>query len=572
MSRRYSALIILFLLASNLYGIRGPKIISPINGATVITLDPVFTWKPLNQPDVRYEVKIAEDQGFTVNVKQLRTSYSSLVFSLPYFEAGKSYYWTVRAEYSENQQLIQTSWAHEDKRDINFFRFIVSASATGFVGNYPVMDKPEQNSILNTLQPVFIWLYPSHSEVNFSVKSVKNEWVSPRLSNTSYRLEISESKDFSKNSKALLIKNDSLRFKFTIPWLHKGSKYYYRVKAIFLDPEKNAIKESGWSSSTLDPGSPSSFEISQQATGKFRFSEGLKEEIFEKTNLRSVEPITGGSFNSFSPAVSKDGQKLAFCSDRMGKIEIYEIDLSERISGSGTQKTTSLTGKFSLNPFWLLNNADVAFYTNRISESYWHIFNTTKGTGVIIRVADLEMEEDRNDFQLFGSCSSDGKMVFTARMKNSTTYDLYLMDLNTNTKTLLMAGMFPDIRNDDRIVYANNPDINNPYNFEIMVGNLEGNGIVEPTMLTDNPACDYDPVLSPDGTRIAFTSTRTGNSDLFVMDSDGSNVSQLTFNPMVDRRPQWVNNETLIFESNRANEKGEYYYQIYRIKVPKNNN
>ena len=135
-----------------------------------------------------------------------------------------------------------------------------------------------------------------------------------------------------------------------------------------------------------------------------------------------------------------------------------------------------------------------------------------------------------------------------------------------------MAGMFPDIRNDDRIVYANNPDINNPYNFEIMVGNLEGNGIVEPTMLTDNPACDYDPVLSPDGTRIAFTSTRTGNSDLFVMDSDGSNVSQLTFNPMVDRRPQWVNNETLIFESNRANEKGEYYYQIYRIKVPKNNN
>src|SRR4029077_11838039 len=36
------------------------------------------------------------------------------------------------------------------------------------------------------------------------------------------------------------------------------------------------------------------------------------------------------------------------------------------------------------------------------------------------------------------------------------------------------------------------------------------------------------PVVSPDGSRIAFSSNRDGNDDVFVISSDGSHETQLT--------------------------------------------
>ena len=50
---------------------------------------------------------------------------------------------------------------------------------------------------------------------------------------------------------------------------------------------------------------------------------------------------------------------------------------------------------------------------------------------------------------------------------------------------------------------------------------------------------DRDPSWSPDGSRIAFTSYRDGNWDIYVMDADGSNQQRLTDNPAVDRMPSW---------------------------------
>ena len=46
--------------------------------------------------------------------------------------------------------------------------------------------------------------------------------------------------------------------------------------------------------------------------------------------------------------------------------------------------------------------------------------------------------------------------------------------------------------------------------------------------ITDNSWEDEYPKWSPDGERIAFTANPKGNYDIFVMDKDGSNISQLT--------------------------------------------
>lgn len=62
--------------------------------------------------------------------------------------------------------------------------------------------------------------------------------------------------------------------------------------------------------------------------------------------------------------------------------------------------------------------------------------------------------------------------------------------------------------------------------YDIFKANLEGEIIANLT--PDSPGYDAEATLSPDGTKIVFTSMRTGDLELFIMDTDGSNVRQIT--------------------------------------------
>jgi hypothetical protein len=62
-------------------------------------------------------------------------------------------------------------------------------------------------------------------------------------------------------------------------------------------------------------------------------------------------------------------------------------------------------------------------------------------------------------------------------------------------------------------------------NGEIYVMNSDGTGL---TRLTHEAADDNDPIWSPDGRRIAFVSTRGGGSNLYLMNTDGTSVASLT--------------------------------------------
>ena len=81
-----------------------------------------------------------------------------------------------------------------------------------------------------------------------------------------------------------------------------------------------------------------------------------------------------------------------------------------------------------------------------------------------------------------------------------------------------------------------------------------------PTNLTNNPAGDYSPAWSPDGSKIAFMSTRDGSFEIYVMNADGSNVTRLTNNTAIDDFPSWSHSGTkLCFYSDRDSGNYEIY-------------
>jgi TolB protein len=67
------------------------------------------------------------------------------------------------------------------------------------------------------------------------------------------------------------------------------------------------------------------------------------------------------------------------------------------------------------------------------------------------------------------------------------------------------------------------------------------------TNLSRNPKSeDRYPCWSPDGKRVAFISDRAGGANLFVMDADGNHVKQLTHTTAVCYMPSWVGDRIVL--------------------------
>jgi TolB protein len=57
--------------------------------------------------------------------------------------------------------------------------------------------------------------------------------------------------------------------------------------------------------------------------------------------------------------------------------------------------------------------------------------------------------------------------------------------------------------------------------------------------VTSGAALDSGPVFSPDGTKIAFASSRSGNGDIYVINVDGSGLRRVTTTNAIDLAPTW---------------------------------
>jgi Tol biopolymer transport system component len=109
--------------------------------------------------------------------------------------------------------------------------------------------------------------------------------------------------------------------------------------------------------------------------------------------------------------------------------------------------------------------------------------------------------------------------------------------------------------------------------WDIWVINVDGTGL---TNLTRQPGDDQYADWSPDGKKIAFTSSRSGNQDIWVMsvpgpqaggDGRGTDLVNLTNAKGRDRYPMWSPDGTrLTFNTNRDGD-----YEVYMMKADGSN-
>ena len=93
-------------------------------------------------------------------------------------------------------------------------------------------------------------------------------------------------------------------------------------------------------------------------------------------------------------------------------------------------------------------------------------------------------------------------------------------------------GLRPAVATNGPIAFTSTRD----GNYEVYVMNADGTG---QTNRTNHGALDYLPAWSPDGTKIAFTSTRDGNYEIYVMNADGTKLTNLTNHLAADSSPDW---------------------------------
>lgn len=120
---------------------------------------------------------------------------------------------------------------------------------------------------------------------------------------------------------------------------------------------------------------------------------------------------------------------------------------------------------------------------------------------------------------------SGTKLVYTS-FRNRVP-DLFLLDVNsksvkqlTRTSDLEVGAHF---LNSEQIVFSKTEGTDS----DIMVMNIDGSGLRRLT--PPNRAIDVSPIPSPDGSKILFCSNRGGGPQIYVMGADGSNANRVSF-------------------------------------------
>lgn len=143
-----------------------------------------------------------------------------------------------------------------------------------------------------------------------------------------------------------------------------------------------------------------------------------------------------------------------------------------------------------------------------------------------------------------------GRIAFLSDRFGEEQQDILLVTPDGNNMALLTDRWAYDRA---KLLNAFSPDRNRrAFSDGEEIGIQDANGFVE--MIAAPGSVSYDPAWSPDGKQIAFVSQINGNDEIFVVDVNTKEVSQLTSNQWEwDKHPSWSPDGTeIVFWSNRV--------------------
>ena len=119
-------------------------------------------------------------------------------------------------------------------------------------------------------------------------------------------------------------------------------------------------------------------------------------------------------------------------------------------------------------------------------------------------------------------------------------------------RLLNVRDMYPSISPDGRLLVFESNRSGTSQIYARTLGDEAGDASIK--KLTNSEFGAETPVISPDGTKIVLAIyVAEGNNDVFVMNTDGSDLRQLTFGPGYDGHPHWNSDGSRIaFNSDRT--------------------
>lgn len=135
-------------------------------------------------------------------------------------------------------------------------------------------------------------------------------------------------------------------------------------------------------------------------------------------------------------------------------------------------------------------------------------------------------------------CGVDAKIVFASKRNSDKLYHIYVMEDNgsnvqriTGTRSYdTNPQWFPD---GNQILFARDLTKGKGFNSEFYIIDAKGKNDYH---FMDNHESDFYPTVSPDGKQIAFTSLRSGEWNIHVVDLESGDIEQLTHN---ERNQAW---------------------------------
>jgi TolB protein len=255
------------------------------------------------------------------------------------------------------------------------------------------------------------------------------------------------------------------------------------------------------------------------------------------TDGTNKKQLTFDKNDDISPAVSSDGQKIAFVSTRTGRSEIYIMD----IDGNNKYQLTSFGAN---HPEWSSNDEWIYISKYSIIDSYrCDIFKIRPDGSNLKFVAN----EDTRDISI--EASPDGKYIYFSADPNWTP-DSKIIRVDANGSNPIIVE---DADSHHETDFPVSPDGNmllvsegfsyfgNPGNiYTIDLISMKTNQI----FLPNGKESYIHGSWSPDGTKIIYCYTNNydiSEFDIYIADNDGNNIRQITNTPDIkETQPIWV--------------------------------